>query len=253
MQLDQLSAELQAIGLTIKQAKVYVASLFLGAASAQKIAGQAGITRPGTYDILGELTKLGLITRSTEGHKTVFVPAGSVALEQLIEHQAEIVAERQQTLASLLPQLEAIERPKTTNQPIVRFVRGKEGVDGIFAYALRKARPGSELLCMLNLDEVQKVYPEYPESNYAPRIAKKISSKQLYSSRRHAMESGPKALKQALRAPHPIAADLTLYEDKAVLLSYREDWTGIIIESEDIVAMLRQLFQMAWDKEHETS
>lgn len=250
MQLQQLSQQLQAIGLSDKQSKVYVASLLLGSAPAQKIAEQAGINRPTTYDVLDELAKMGLITRSVQDNKTVFIPAGSAALEELVKHQAQTVERRQRDLAALLPQLEAIERSEVTSQPIIRFVRGKEGVDGIFAYALRKARPGSELLCMINLDEVLKVYPDYPQNNIPPRLAKKISSKQFYSSSKRTTPSGPKLLKETLRLKDSIQADITLYEDKAVLLSYKDNWTGIIIESKDIVEMLRQLFHMAWENKN---
>ena len=246
MQLQKLSQQLQAIGLSDKQSKVYVASLFLGSGSAQKIAEQADLNRPTTYDVLEELAKMGLITRSIQNTKTVFIPAGGAALERLVAQQAEAVERRRRDLATLLPQLEAIERLEAASQPLVRFVRGKEGVDGIFAYALRKARPGSELLCMINLDEVLKVYPDYPHYNLSARLAKKISSKQFYSSGKRTTLSGPKFLKETLRLAEPIDADITLYEDKAVLLSYKDNWTGIIIESKDIVEMLRQLFHMAW-------
>ena len=51
MQIANLAKKLEAVGLTEKQAKVYVAALFLGPAAVQRIAEQAEVNRATTYVI----------------------------------------------------------------------------------------------------------------------------------------------------------------------------------------------------------
>ncbi|HSX33225.1 MAG TPA: helix-turn-helix domain-containing protein [Candidatus Saccharimonadales bacterium] len=249
MQIDQLAKQLQAIGLSDKQAKVYVASLFLGPAPAQKIAEQAGINRPTTYNIIELLSAMGLMTRTIDRRKTLFVAGGAGALEQFLKTQADTVEQRRQELARLAPTLASIEQPKTGSPPVVRFVRGKKGVDSIRDYVLRKARPGSEILSMTNFNEVLKKYPDHMRAHPRVRLGKHLSSKQFYfGDTTH--DTNPEQLRETIRLRQPIAADVTLYEDRAIFLSYGsatdKEWTGVVIESAEIVSTIRQLFMLAW-------
>ena len=57
-----LEQELQKIGLSEKEAKVYLAAMELGQAPVQKIAQKAKVNRATTYVILEGLQKKGVIT-----------------------------------------------------------------------------------------------------------------------------------------------------------------------------------------------
>lgn len=251
MDTPQLTHRLIKLGLTEKQAKVYLANLFLGTAPAQRIAEQAGLNRPTTYDILDDLTRYGLVGRSNDNHRTVFVTSGPEGLRDWLQQQANELKQRSQELDNLMPELQQMTRAENTAMPLVRFVHGKEGVDAIWSYVLRKAQPGQEILSITNHDETLKVYPDHLKTNPTIRLSKKLSSKQFYYNSKKIIESDPALLKEVKRLTSPMAADITLYEDKAVLLSYGNDtapeWSGILIEDKDIVTALRQLFYLAWD------
>lgn len=85
MQSIELAAQLQLIGLTDKQARVYIAALFLGPSTAQKIAAEAGVNRATTYVIVDELIALELMSHSSVGKKTVFVAAPPEAITQYLQ------------------------------------------------------------------------------------------------------------------------------------------------------------------------
>src|SRR5476649_337526 len=110
MQITELAAKVQALGLSDKEAKVYVAALFLGPAPVQKIAEQAEVNRATAYVILSQLADLGLVSQSTEGKKTVFVAEGPEALTHLFDRQIEQVEERRKDLETLLPELQQNQR-----------------------------------------------------------------------------------------------------------------------------------------------
>ena len=249
METEKLAQRLRSLGLTEKQAKVYMANLFLGPVSAQKIAEQAGINRPTAYDILEELARLGLVSRTSNDGKTVFVSAGVDGLKDWLQRQADELEQRGQELERLMPELQQVTRQGNADAPTVRFVHGKEGIDALWSYVIRKASVGEEVLGMTNHDKTLRVYPDHLKANPTVRLSKKMSSKQFYYNSRQAVLSDERLLKETRRLREPIAADMTLYQDKAVLLSYgsgNNDWTGVLIESEDIVAVLRQLFYLAW-------
>ncbi len=251
MQITELAAKLQSVGLTDKQARVYVSALFLGASSAQKIAQQAEVNRATTYVILDELAEMGLVSQSTEDKKTVFVAEPPEALGRYLEAQKASLETKKAELKDLLPELKQSSRAEADEAPVVRFYRGLEGINTTAADARRKARPGSVMYTMSNYDEVVKFFPDVFKTGPKNRLKKKISSKVIYSYS-STLPSDPALKRETLRIPEPIKADVTLYEDRAHLVTYGQDGaqlTGVIIESKDIVGVLRQLFEMAWSKQ----
>ena len=64
---------LEKIGLTEKQAKVYFACLQLGVASTLKLSQLAELKRPTVYVILEDLEKLSLVSRVQKNSKTFFI------------------------------------------------------------------------------------------------------------------------------------------------------------------------------------
>jgi len=73
MELEILPLELRKLGLTEKQALVYLTALELGYTSIQKIAQKAKISRPTTYEIVKTLEQKGLISESKDKNKRYFI------------------------------------------------------------------------------------------------------------------------------------------------------------------------------------
>lgn len=248
MQIEQIAAKLEELGLSDKEARVYVANLFLGPSSVQKIAEQARINRPTAYVILDQLTELGLVSQSIESKKTLFIAEPPEALGRLLERQKQIIDERQKELRSLLPELMQVERTQRASAPAVRFYRGLEGIKSINAYMRRKSKPGTVVYGLSDLDEIIGIFPDILKENPDFRVHKKLASKLLYSSKNLEHKSDPKYLRQTIKLPITAKADITLYEEGASLLTYAgKDSVGVVIESSEIVQALRQLFELAWE------
>ena len=246
-QITELAAKLETLGLSDKEARVYVANLFLGPAPVQRIAEQAGINRATTYVILDQLCQLGLTSQSQEGKKTVYVADGPEALGRLFDRQQEQVEERRKELEALLPELQHMERSPDSRAPVVRFYRGKEAMWSLNAESRRKSKPGSQIYAFLNYDELSKALPEMPKENPRLRLKKKISTRVLYSSDKTEVSSDKKLLREAKKVATPVAAEMTLFPDRAVFLEYGDDPVAIVIEGTEIVTAFRQLFELSWN------
>jgi len=247
MQITELAAKVQALGLTDKEAKVYVASLFLGPAPVQKIAEQAEVNRATAYVILDQLAELGLVSQSTEGKKTVFVAEGPEALSHLFDRQREQIEERRKDLGVLLPELQQNQRAESDSAPMVRFYKGKDGVAALLTELDRKTKPNSEIYGLMNADEVVKAVPDAFKASPKRRLKKNVSSKVIYSYGKE-MPSDPKILRQTKKVDGPILADISLHDGIASFSTYAaKNSIGVIIESKEIVGALRQLFELAWD------
>lgn len=250
MQITELAAKVQALGLSDKEAKVYVASLFLGPASVQKIAEQAEVNRATAYVILDQLADLGLVSQSTEGKKTVFVAEGPEALNHLFDRQIEQVGERRKDLETLLPELQQSQRATSATAPIVRFYKGQDGVAAQIAELDRKTMPKTEIYGLMDGDEVVKAVPDAFKASPKRRLKKQVSSKLIYSYKKE-ISSDPKLLRQTKKVPQSIKADIALHDGIASFSTYAgKNSIGVIVESPEIVGALRQLFEMAWKNQN---
>jgi len=82
---EQLEKDLQQIGLSEKEAKVYLASLELGPSTAQTIAAKATVNRPTTYVMIESLIKRGLMSSFQKGKKRFFVAGKPTQLLYLLD------------------------------------------------------------------------------------------------------------------------------------------------------------------------
>lgn len=116
----QIPEALQNLGLTSKEAVVYLALLKLGRGSAASVAGEAGLKRPTTYVILGELMQKGLVLKIPRMRKQLFTA----------KSPEEFFAEARKKLElaeSMLPQLRAIaEKPEKKFKTL--FFEGERGM-----------------------------------------------------------------------------------------------------------------------------
>ena len=249
-QIKNLADRLEKLGLSEKEAKVYVASLFLGPSPVQEIAKQAGINRPTAYVILEQLEEKGLVSETNEQKRTVYVAEDPEAVERWLTKQEQDIKNKKEQLQDILPDLEATHREEAPEAPQVRFYKGKEGIDSINSYVFRKAEEGTSVYSLTNYDEVERIYPEVLEKNPGKRQKKNISSKILYSYSKGDIPTNSKLLRETKKIDENIQADINLHEDKAALIAYSKnprDLVGILIESPEIVQTLRHLFELAWE------
>jgi len=248
MQIVQLAAKLQSVGFTNKQAKVYVAALFLGPSAVQKIAEQAEVNRATAYVILDELANMGLVSESTQGKKTFFVAEPPSAIGRYLDVQSKALVSKKDELKSLLPGLNEMSRSTDdADVPVVRFYKGKQGITQTNAESRRLSKPGDEIYGILNVDEIEAIFPGHISENATVRMKKKLSSKVLYYSSIKTLDSNSKILRKTKRIKKPVAADITLYPTRATLVTYADDKsTGIVIDNKQIVETLRVVFEMAW-------
>ena len=71
--MENLNEVIEKIGLSKKEAKVYLALLRIGQSSASLIAKNSGLKRPTTYLILEDLRKRGFVLKMPGNKKQMFI------------------------------------------------------------------------------------------------------------------------------------------------------------------------------------
>ena len=249
MQITNLAKRLELAGLTEKQARVYVAALFLGPAAVQRISEQSDVNRATTYVILAELADMGLVSETTEGKKTVYVAEPPEAIERYLNSIQKDIETRKDELKKSMKELKEVSRVEVADAPVVRFFKGPEAISAMESYSKRKARSNETVYSIADVDEVIKIYPDILQSGPARRKKKNIQSK-MFISGSVDVPSDSKLGRETKKMPIKAKGDVSIYDDRMTILSYKGDEsTGVIIESREIVAVMRQLFELAWEKQ----
>ena len=251
---EQLLRQLEDMGLSEKEAKVYVASLMLGPATVQQIANQADIKRVTTYVILESLGGLGLVGQASHGKKTYFTAEDPASLQRLLDKKQAELSDQKQAFKAFLPDLESLKSvPQDT--PVVKYYNTIEGLRSVIGtFMISVAATDTEYIYGLSdVDRVEQFFPEIAKNQGNPdRIKAGKKSKFIYTSERGAIykdtdEAANRQSRHVPREAYPISGDLTLAGDYMLFLSLdTEQPFGVTIKSAALATAMRSLYDLAW-------
>jgi sugar-specific transcriptional regulator TrmB len=252
---DQLATQLEELGLSEKEARVYLASLAVGAAGVQKLADHSGIKRVTTYVILESLINLGLISQSTKGKKTLYIAEQPSSLKRLLDKKEQAIKDQKLQFDDLLPQLLSLQN-QSPDVPNVRFYEGVEGVRSIVSNFI--SQNGTDTIHSYGISNIDQIYAFFPEFKNAGGNPDRIKSN-VFSSILYTSKSGPvlKSTDHSLNREsryipfeeYPINGDLTILGDNVVLLSLSgKKPIGVTIQSPEIARMMEAIFKLAWER-----
>ncbi len=250
---EELLRSIEDLGLSQKEARVYVANLMLGPATVQKIADQADIKRVTTYVILESLASLGLVSQSNQGKKTYFAAEDPISLRRLLEKKEQQVAEQKTGFENILPELKKL-KDLPADSPTVRFYEGAEGIKSIFSsFYASHVQEVDMVYGMSNLDQLHAFYPEMAERLSNPeRVKFKIPSRFIYTSERGPIykETDKQALRQSRWVSadkYPMNGDINIIGDYVILLALTGNKPiGITIHSKELAKGMKVIFELAW-------
>ncbi len=126
----ELLRSLEEIGLTDKEARVYLALLSLESSTAYRVAERCGIKRPTVYVILDDLRQKGLVLKVPHAKKALFSARN---IKEYIHEQRGKVHE----VERLLPQFEALRSVPNAN---VYFYSGLQGLGEALDFKFEEMR-----------------------------------------------------------------------------------------------------------------
>ncbi|MEK7601152.1 MAG: helix-turn-helix domain-containing protein [Patescibacteria group bacterium] len=239
--------ELQDMGLSEKEARVYLAALELGQTTAEKLAKHAKVNRSTTYVQLESLMKMGLMSTHEEGKKTMFAPESPELLKRLLLKQRDEVSMKESHLVELLPAL-LQQYEGAGERPVVRFFPGKEGIATVREEVL--STKDKQLYVIMSSDNMSKLFTEKELDGYtARRTALNISSKAIYTHRGYFDQAGADALTEHRFLPNlPLTIDIRIFDDKTALFSLQGALFAMVIESKQIASSMKMIFNLLWNQ-----
>lgn len=242
-----LERELQKLGLSEKETKVYLASLQLGPQPVQDIARKAGVNRATTYVMIEGLMRRGIMTSFDRGKKRFFSAEAPDRLLSVLHVQVEELREREREFAQVLPELRAL-LVGAAERPRVRFFEGSEGVRAIREEIL--ATDATELWaivdCKPGANELST--PEHEE--YDRRlVAKGVKQCVMFTGQVAAAEMREHPDWKFRRLPDGlliVKGELVVFGNKVFTFTYSGKLIGVVLESADLAATVRSVLQLAW-------
>lgn len=247
--------ELKRLGLSDRESAVYLAALGLGPSPVQDIARKAKIPRATTYLILETLMHRGLISRYSESKKTFFAAEKPEQLKRLLDQEEERIKEGRVVVDKLIPKLEAFMKT-ADDRPIVRYYTGLDGLRSIRSDLARQAKANQTWYAFSPIDHLRELFGEDEFSYAKQRIAKGGRSKTIFTTKSESVKnvflatSRVQYSERKFIAPeqYTSSSGMSILGDHVAIGTFGEKLGGVIIESPSVAQMMRELFDLAWNR-----
>ena len=243
-----LSTDLMELGLSKKEADVYLAILELGGSYVSLIAKKAGINRVACYHTLGSLVRMGVVSSYTQNNLKYF----SVESPQILVAKQK---ERYKKAENILPELLSITNA-LAYKPKIQYYEGIEGAKNIFEDTLNAT---DEIVGYTNLAKLPDVLTEEYLKDYAVlKTEKKIKTRMIspkfdeaikYLGKIYPEEFDRNLIEILFVNPKQFMFEyeINIYGNKVSLVSLNPDELfGMIIESPTYANTQKAIFNLAW-------
>ncbi len=252
--MESVQKQLEELGLTQNEVKVYMASLEIGAATAQQLAAKAAVVRPTAYVAIGGLVKRGLMSSHTRGKKQFFQGEKPGKLLTLLTGQKKKIEEQENKLKNLLPELEHLQK-MTQNKLEVNYYEGWEGLKVMQDTLIESGVKNFDVAMYQSVAKVE--YNKLPADkaiNYNIELNKKkvgkrvmiIGDKQDFKTWRPFVTNSKVQYKILQNKDDKTAGEIAIFGEYVTLISYSDIPYGCLIKSLDIAKLLKLLFDKTW-------
>lgn len=240
MKNNKLINTLINIGLSEKEATVYITALSLGPTTVLKISQNSDIKRATTYDIINTLKQKGLISIQIKGWKKLFVATDPEKLNYILEAKKE-------ELENNLPELMALQNLKG-GESFIKYYEGLESVKLIYEKLLQEKDD-----YMVISDQKRFLAMDHKYfSNFIKRRAKaKMYIRLLLQDSKTARDyqKTEKNYSQKIKIL-PLGTDLTtnliISPKKIVIHQLTAPIMAMVVENKSMIQLHRELFEMIW-------
>lgn len=252
-----LSEILEKVGLSEKEAQIYLLGLELGSQSASVFAKRAEVNRSSVYRILQNLINKGLMGSFDKNGVFYFESVPPARLLNYVDSRRNHLDACKMEISDMLSRFESLSSPLSP-RPKIRYFEGFAGVQLVMEETLEATEPlrcYSSLHRWLDTPELADYIRAYGKRRVFER---KIPLKALVHisdiTQEYLQNEYPTELFDFRFIPDGIAIvdnEINIYNDKVAIVSLKPlDYFGVIIESPQIADTQKSIFELAWMAAH---
>jgi len=230
--------ELQELGLSLTESKVYLSLLNLGSALAGEITKKSEVNRTNVYDALERLIEKGLVTYVITANRKVFQVVNPKRLKELLK-------EKQEKLNRIFPDLEERYKETKSKEDAVIF-RGKRGIKTIFEDMIKERK---DILTYGAESKFAEMFPNYQKQWNLKRKKAKIKIRMLYNEKVRKEKIKEKinlVSMKFLPEKYDFPSTVHVYGNKVVIIVWTELPFGFMIKSKEAVRSNKHFFELLW-------
>lgn len=246
------------LGLTEKEAKLYLTLLEVGANPVSSISRKAGITRTTAYAALETLKEKGLVSTIEKGGIQQFAPVPPEKIEDYAKSCQQKAEKNLLDIKAIVPNLKSL-TGDLVMAPKVIYYEGIEGIKSIYKDTIQvlKELPKKERLKhayssapTIN-SAIRSILDEHIEARKEHQIHTKgifPDSKESQTYKKDAKKNFAEVRIMPKKLGFKVESEIDIYGDKIAIMSLKPDRLhGVIIESPEIAETQRAIFELAWN------
>lgn len=237
-----LTTILKQIGLSEKEAKVYLTLFKLGESNLNNIAAGAGIPRTTVYTPLNSLIQRGFVDFYKKKGRKYYV---ATAPEKILEIQEENL----QGLQENLERFNDIGK-SAQKKPDIRFFEGTAGIKLIFNEILAESRP---IDAITSIEDMNKIANEQFGYFIEKRIQQRLKIRLLTNKWKDAInlkKTDAESFRETKFVPKKYEFNTAnyIYGNKVAMLSLKQEpIVGLIIVDKEIANTQKMYFELIWN------
>ena len=239
---------LKDIGLSEKEAEVYLFLLQGDGFSIIDIAKKTKINRTTIYPVIKSLSEKGLVSETTNNSKTHYQAESPDRLETYVERQKILLEENSKKIKDIIPQLKSTQR-ELGERPIVKYFEGKEGIMSANEDIFSDPVTGENAYMIYSKDLINEIFKSQETSKFKNRrIERKIKGISLYNYKDGNIPSDETSTRLKIdENKYPLNCDISIYKDKIRIATLKKNLAGIYIQSADLAETLKSLIKLIHD------
>ena len=244
--MEEIITKLQEIGISQAESKVYITLIKLGNAKAGQIISLIELSSSNVHEALEKLSKRGLVSFIIKNGVKEYTASDPKNLELLLQEERKKLENKEDSMKNLLKDLKSIQKLPQQDQNAEIYM-GFNGIKSAFSKLLARHEINSDYVFFYryeekDADKVNEFFSKMDIEDYY----KKIKTRGIFSPEYRKLFNKRKNKIEAKFTEYPIPSSINIFNDKVLIISWGEKPIGYLIESFEISAMFRELFESIW-------
>ncbi len=237
--------ELTSLGLTDGESKVYLALLKTGSSTVGPVVKESKIAYSNIYEVLERLISKGLVTFIIKEKTKHFQATQPYRLEEYLKNKEKEIQEQKNRLKNLLPSILSITSNKEEKTDAEIYL-GVKGLKTAYEKMLSETTKKDEILFFYIQEEA---YAEESDLFYnsVKDLSKKTKPRGLANKGYRKSWFMKKAKNFNMKfVDFPLPGNIDIIKNHVMIVSWKPEIVGIVINSESIANQFRNYFNKIW-------
>lgn len=248
----RMEEQLEAIGLSDKEARIYLLLLERPNLTASELAQALDIKRPNAYALLEQLMALQLVETDDSSAIKRFTATHPSQLQRVVQKRIEHEQQAAAGLQKVLPTLRS-QYALSANKPGVVHMAG---VDGFMHLLDDMIRSSTEVLLIASneVPQDEQVLSQFRDKMVS-RVKAGVGTRALFHSsdqnEKFKYEFGERGVMLRFLHSSPFETDVAIYEDNVAFTVYKPTIITTVITNQTMAGTMREIFEQLWGSSFE--